>query len=132
MIPLLAIFSDWTLLLLRLVYGWIFLAHGWPKLKNLKINSKNFEMMGFRPGSVWGTIVALAETFGGLAIILRLGTQYAGLILAFNMLVAASWKVKRGQKLIGGFELDIALLAIGLILAGFGGGLYSLDSYLSL
>ena len=132
MIPLLAIFSDWALLLLRLVYGWVFLAHGWPKLKNLKITAQNFEMMGFKPGSFWGPIVAVAETLGGLAVVLGLGTQYAGLVLAFDMLVAALWKVKNGQKLIGGFELDLSLMTIGLILATLGGGSYSLDSYLSL
>lgn len=88
--------------------------------------------MGFKPGSLWGTIVALAETLGGLAVILGFGTQYAGLILAFNMLVAALWKMKNGQRLIGGFELDLALIAAGLILATLGAGSYSLDSYLSL
>ena len=132
MITVLAIFSDWALLLLRLVYGAIFLAHGWPKLKNLKTTAQNFEMMGFKPGAFWGTIVALAETFGGLAVILGIGTQYAGLVLAFNMLVATLWKLKNGQKLIGGFELDLSLLAIGLILATLDGGSFSLDSYLNL
>ncbi len=132
MITIFAIFSDWALLLLRLVYAWIFLSHGWPKLKNLKTTAQNFEMMGFKPGIFWGTIVALAETFGGLAVILGLGTQYAGLVLAFNMLVATLWKLKNGQKLIGGLELDLALLVIGLILATLGGGSFSLDSYLTL
>ena len=132
MVPLLAIFSDWALLLLRLVYGWVFLTHGWPKLKSLKTTAQNFEMMGFKPGSFWGPIVAVAETLGGLAVVLGLGTQYAGLVLAFDMLVAALWKVKNGQKLIGGFELDLSLMTIGLILATLGGGSYSLDSYLSL
>lgn len=117
---------------LRLVYGAIFLVHGWPKLKNLKVNAENFGMMGFKPGAFWGTIVSIAEVFGGLAVILGIGTQYAGLILAFNMLVATIWKIKNGQKLIGGFELDIALFAIGLILATLGGGSLSLDSYFNL
>lgn len=117
------------MLILRLVYGLIFLAHGWPKIKNLKNNGQNFEMMGFKPGIFWGTIVALVEVFGSLAVIVGLGTQIAGLLLAFNMLVASIWKIKRGQKLVGGFELDILLLATGLLLASFGGGAYALDNY---
>lgn len=129
MATLLSVFSEWALLILRLVYGLIFLAHGWPKLKNLKTTAQNFEMMGFKPGSFWGTIVALAETIGGAAIILGLGTQYAGLVLAFDMLVATSWKIKRGQTLIGGFELDLLLFSVGLILATLGGGSYALDNY---
>ena len=132
MIPLLPIFSDVPLLLLRLTFGVIFLAHGWPKLKDLATNAQNFEMMGFKPGKLWGTIVALAEVACGLAVIIGFGVQYAGLILAFNMTVATIWKMKRGQKLVGGFELDITLLAIGLLLATLGGGAYALDNYLGL
>lgn len=86
-------------------------------------------MMGFKPGAFWGTIVALAEVFGGLAVILGLGARYAGLVLAFDMLVSTLWKIKRGQKLIGGFELDLILLAVGLIIATLGSGIYSLGNY---
>lgn len=130
MVILLSIFSEWALLALRLVIGAIFLAHGWPKLKNLKTTAQNFQMMGFRPGSFWGPLVALVETLGGLAVIFGLGAQYAGLILAFDMLIAMLWKMKNGQKLVGGFELDLTLLAAGLILATLGAGSYSLDTYL--
>lgn len=132
MITLLSIFSEWALLILRVVYGCIFLAHGWPKLKNLKTTAQNFQMMGFKPGAFWGTIAAVVETFGSLAIILGLGTQYVALALAFQMLVTTLWRMKNGQKLVGGFELDLILLAAGLILATLGAGSYSLDSYLSL
>ena len=129
MLLLISSFSEWALLILRLVFGAIFLAHGWPKIKNLRANAQNFEMMGFKPGAFWGTIVAFAEFFGSLAIMVGLGTQVAGLVLAFNMLIAASWKITKNQKLVGGFELDITLLAVGLILATFGGGTYALDSF---
>lgn len=132
MIIVLSVFSEWALLILRLAFGVIFLAHGWPKLKNLKINAQNFEMMGFKPGGLWGTIVALTEVLGGAAIILGTGTQIAGALLAFDMLVATIWKIKRGQKLIGGFELELLLLTVALLLATFGGGAYALDNYWSL
>lgn len=132
MIILLSVFSEWALLILRLVYGLIFLSHGWPKIKNLKTNGQNFEMMGFKPGIFWGTIVALVEVFGSLAIIVGFGTQIAGLLLAFQMVVTTIWRMKRGQKLVGGYELDIILLAVGLLLATLGGGAYALDNYLTL
>ncbi|MBI2024867.1 MAG: DoxX family protein [Candidatus Harrisonbacteria bacterium] len=129
MLTILAIFSEWALLVLRFVFGAIFLAHGWPKLKNLKANSENFTMMGFKPGAFWGTIVALVETLGGVAIILGIAVQLAGILLAFNMLVATIWKITRGQKLVGGFELDLLLLSAGLVLATLGGGAYSLNLF---
>ena len=126
MIPLLAIFSEWALLILRVVFGLIFVAHGWPKLRNLKGASENFNMMGFKPGALWGTIVAIVETFGGLAIILGIATEIAAILLAFDMVVATIWKISRGQKLVGGFEFEILLITVGLALATLGGGVYSL------
>ena len=129
LLNLLLVFSDWSLLGLRLVFGAIFIAHGWPKIKNLKTNSQNFEMMGFKPGAFWGTIVAFVEFFGGLAIIVGLYTQIAALLLAINMAVATLWKIKRGQKFIGGFELDLTLFVVGLTPATLGAGIYSLSQF---
>ena len=129
MIPLLLVFSDWSLLLLRLVLGFIFILHGWPKIKNLKVNAQNFEMMGFKPGAFWGTIVAVVEFFGGLFMVLGLATQLAALLIAADMAVATIWIIKRGQKFIGGFEFDLLLAAAGLALATLGAGLYSLDNF---
>ena len=125
----LTFYADWSYLLLRVVFGLIFVVHGWPKLKSLKTTAQHFEAMGFKPGNFWGTIVAVVETFGGLAIILGFNIQIAALLLAINMAVAALWKVKRGQGLIGGYEFDLTLLAIALFLATVGAGVYSLDFY---
>lgn len=130
MISILLIFSDWTILILRVVFAVIFLAHGWPKIKDLKVNSQNFAMMGFKPGAFWGTIVAFVEFFGALALITGLYTQLAALLIAIQMLVAAAWKIKNKQGLVGGFEFDLILAAAALLLATLGAGLYSLDSYL--
>lgn len=93
-------------------------------------NAKNFEGMGFRPGLFWGTIVALLEFFGGLALIAGLYTQVFALLLALEMIVAVSWRIKMKHKFVGGYELDIALILIGLILATMGGGNFALDNRL--
>lgn len=130
MVSTLLIFSDWTILILRLAFGVIFLAHGLPKIKNLKVTAQNFEMMGFKPGAFWGTIVAFVEFFGALALIIGFYTQVAALLIAVNMLVATLWKMKNKQGLVGGYEFDLTLAAAALLLATLGGGLYSLDSYL--
>lgn len=128
-LSLLPIFTDWPLLIARIVVAAIFLAHGWPKIKNLKQNAQNFGMMGFRPGAFWGTVVAFTEVFGGLAILLGIATPFAGFGLAIDMLVATLWKLKKGMKLINGYELDLTLLALCLILAIAGPGIFSLRSY---
>ena len=129
MIQLFFVFSDWAILLLRLVLGLIFIAHGWPKIKNLKTTQANFDGMGFKPGKFWGSLVALAEFFGGILMILGLFTQVAAFILALEFIVIMIWKLKIKQKLVGGYELDLILLAALLALATAGSSLYSLDSY---
>ncbi len=129
MITLLSGFSDYYLVIARLIIGAIFLAHGWPKLRNLPATWQNFSMMGFKPGFFWGTVVAHVEFFGSLALIAGIGTQIVAALLVIDILVAALWKMSRGQKLIGGYELDIAILAAVLIIAGIGGGAYALDNY---
>lgn len=130
MLPSLVTFGEFALLAARLVYGAIFAVHGWPKIKNLKNNAQNFEMMGFKPGVFWGTIVAITEFFGGLLLIIGWFTQVAALLLAAEMTVAAIWKIKRGEKFAGGWEFDLILMAVGLVLATVGGGIYGLDNYL--
>ena len=120
-------YVDWAYFLVRLVFGLIFIAHGWPKVKNLKTTSQNFEAMGFKPGGFWGTVVALVEAIGGLAIIVGFYAQVAALLLAVNMLVAMFWKISRKQGLVGGFEFDLLLLVVALLLATGGAGIYSLD-----
>lgn len=130
MITFLFIWSGVALLLARVFYGLLFVIHGWPKIKDLTQNAKSFEGMGFRPGLFWGTIVALLEFFGGLAIVFGLLTQVFGLLLAVQMAVVTIWKIRKKQKFVGGYELDLALVFIGLALATLGGGIYAIDDFL--
>lgn len=128
MIQLFYIFSDWAIVVLRLAVAVIFLAHGWPKIKDLKTTAINFNTMGFKPGRFWGTLVAVVEFFGALFLIFGLFTQIAALLLAVNMSVAMIWKIKNGMKLVGGYELDIILLVALLVLAAMGSSIFSLDN----
>lgn len=129
MIQLFFIFSDWAILLLRLALGLIFVAHGWPKIKDLKTTQTNFDGMGFKPGKFWGTLVALAEFVGGLLIFFGLFTQIAALVLVVEFIVIMIWKLRMKQKLVGGYELDLILLTALLVLAAGGSSLYALDGY---
>ena len=115
-------------LVLRLMVALIFLAHGLPKLRDLKTNAGNFNAMGLRPGGLWGAYIAFLEVVGGALLILGAGVQVLGLLFAGEMFVAALWKMKNGQKLINGYELDILLFAACLALATWGGGLLAFDN----
>ena len=129
MISLFAGYSWWALLGLRVFVGIIFFAHGTPKIKNLKQTAQNFEMMGFKPGNLWGPFIAILEFFGGILLILGWFTQLLALLFAVEMLVATFWKIKSGQKFIDGFELDFLLVLSCLILLTSGAGYYAFDNY---
>lgn len=119
---------DISLLALRLALGLIFIVHGWPKLRNLNITAGHFESMGFKPGNVWGTVVALVEFFGGLAVFFGFYASVGALGIACVMLIALLWKIQRGQGLVGGYELDLILLAAAIAVVLLGSGVYALDA----
>ncbi len=131
MITPLFLFNDWALLILRVVFGAVFIVHGWSKIKDLKANAAGFEAMGFKPGMFWGTIVAVLEFVGGWLIVAGLLTQVIALLLAFQMAVAIL-KVNLKRGFVGGYEFDLSLMAAGFLLAAFGGGDYSLDAFVGL
>ena len=127
MIPILLAFSDLALFILRVIFAGVFLVHGVPKIKNLKSTQEWFGSVGFKPGWFWGTLVALLETAGAALILLGLGTQPFALLLAGQMAVVSLWKFKNGKRLPSDHELDLLLMAIGLILATMGGGSFALE-----
>lgn len=114
---------------MRIAVAVIFLAHGWPKLKNLKTTAENFNAMGFRPGRFWGTLIALLETVGAGFLFIGAGTQILAILFAVEMAVVIVWKIRKGEKLLGGCELELALLAASLVLMTSGGGVLGLDNH---
>jgi putative oxidoreductase len=119
-------YSGYAPLVLRVAIGIIFLAHGLQKLgvfggMNLTGVTGFFGDQGIPLPGLMAPLVALIEALGGLALILGFGTRIAAILLAIIMIVAI-FAVKLTQGLIGGFELDLALLAglVALILMGSG------------
>ena len=133
MIQLFYIYSDWAILVLRLALAAILIAHGWPKIKNLKATAQNFDGMGFKPGRFWGTVVAVAEFGGGILLLIGLFTQIAAFVLAIQFAVILIWKLRQKQKLVnmGGqsYELDLIIFAALLILMTVGSSFYAADNF---
>lgn len=113
-------------LLLRVVLGITFFVHGLAKLQGGIENTAGwFSSMGL-PG-ILAYVVTGIELIGGVALIVGLGTKIVSALLAFIML-GAIVKVKIGAGFMGGYELDVVLLAIAIFLSITGSSLYSLDS----
>jgi putative oxidoreductase len=109
-----------ALVLLRIVLGTIFFAHGLAKWrKGMEEVAEWFAGVGLPTFLAYA--VTCLELFGGIALILGLATRYVALIMAFLML-GAIVTVKLPAGLIGhagkpGYELDLTLLAIALFLS---------------
>jgi putative oxidoreductase len=131
MFPLLSIWSDWGILVLRVLFGIVLIVHGWPKIRNWAETARNFEAMGFRPGSVLGPLVAILEFFGGLALVLGFATQLVAALLFVQFAVIILWKLKNKEKFVGGWEFDAVLLGVAILLVFLGGGMFALDQVLA-
>lgn len=107
------------LLILRVVLGASFLTHGIMKF-NLGIEGQAgwFASIGL-PGFL-AYVVAIIELVGGIAMILGIGTRIVAALFALVML-GAIFTVKlsvgfAGNGQLAGWELDLAFLAMSVVL----------------
>ncbi|MGY3716212.1 DoxX family protein [Sutcliffiella cohnii] len=113
-------------LLLRVVLGIIFTAHGTVKFQGGINNIVGwFDSIGL-PGFL-AYIVAGLELVGGIALILGIGTRIVAGLLAL-LLVGAIFKVQLAVGFIGGYAYDLALLSIAVYLVINGSKFYSVDN----
>jgi putative oxidoreductase len=125
---------DLGLLILRLVVGSVYAAHGGSKLfgwfggGGLAVVGGSFENLGFRPGKLHAFLAGAAELGGGALLTLGLFTPAAAAVLIGVMLVAGVSVHSKAfflQK--GGFEYALVLATPPLVLAFTGPGAISLD-----
>ena len=116
MFPLLLIYGNFSIFLLRIILGAILIPHGWSKLKDLKGTAEWMGSVGFKPGKLWAPIVSLLEFIGGIFLILGFFVQIISTLLAVQFVAILIWKIKNKQKLVGGYELDLILLGVSLLL----------------
>ncbi|MEK6809465.1 MAG: DoxX family protein [Nanoarchaeota archaeon] len=124
-------YALWSTLFLRLGVGVIFLVHGVGKLLNIGPTALGisgtanfFVSLGIPAAIFFAVVVALVETFGGVALLLGIFTRYAALLLALDMLTALLvFHLPKGFSILnGGYEFVLLLLLanISLLLSGAG------------
>jgi putative oxidoreductase len=112
--------------ILRLILGIIFFVHGLEKFQGGLGNTAGFfESVGI-PGCL-AYVVAVIELVGGLALIVGIGTRIASALIGCIML-GAIITVKGSLGLSGGYEFDLALLAMSVYLVISGSRLYAVDA----
>ncbi|MGM7700807.1 DoxX family protein [Pseudalkalibacillus sp. Hm43] len=127
---------DIALLILRVVFGVTFAAHGTQKLfgwfggHGLQGTGGFFESLGLKPGYTMALMAGLGELVGGLLIAFGFLTQLGAVLMIVPMIIAIM-KV-HGQNgywaTEGGFEYNLAIIAVAVAVGLAGPGLYSLDA----
>ena len=124
-------FKNTGLLLVRIGLGILFVLHGYPKLLG---GPDMWAGVGSAMGNIgvtflpvlWGLLAALAETVGGICLLLGLFFRPAALVMAFTMAIAALSHLERGEGLAGATHaMEMGTVFIGL--AFVGPGKYSVD-----
>ncbi len=139
--------EKWASLILRLVVGFGFMAHGWAKLS---AGTAGFEKLLIQTGvplpHITSYIVPYVELLGGFAIFIGALTVIVAIPLIATMLVAiitvqfkfgySSVKtigLTAGGPLFGppGYEINLLYIAALIALMLYGPGLYSVDQWLA-
>lgn len=126
MLPQLARFTDFALLLLRLMVAIVFINSGYTDLKNPAERSKSIEM-----SKRFTIFLGVAEIAGGLGIALGVLTQLAASGLILLMLGAINKKIFTwhvgfwGDKTYG-WHYDLIFILMLLLIACTDGGQYVL------
>ncbi|WP_342649242.1 DoxX family protein [Pseudomonas sp. REB1044] len=121
--------------LLRVLIGFIFMAHGAQKLfgwfggYGLEGTGQWMESIGLAPGYLMAVLSGSAEFFGGLALLLGLLARPAALVLSATLVVAIfTVHISNGLFMANnGYEFALALMAGTLAILLEGAGRVSLD-----
>src|SRR5256885_7804549 len=114
----------------RAALGSTMIYHGLSKLKeeeNRKQAGQMFEQIGIRPGRPLAIATGIAEVFAGVSAVLGFLTRPAALAVLVTQAVAiAKVHAKKGFDISkGGFEYNLALMAIAAAMLVAGPGLFS-------
>ena len=115
--------SDWALLVLRIVLGVIFINHGYGKLFGGNPGIPAFTGMlmglGFPLAKFFAWVVGLTEFFGGIGVLVGLGTRTFARLLAIVMALAFLVAKKAG---LPAGDVDFALFGIAIAVSMCGPG----------
>ena len=133
--------ADCALIAARITLAWIFIYHGsrrlfgWFDGPGLDQSAHYFaDTAHLHPGMLFAVLGGLIEFGGGIAIALGLFARLAGAGIFVDMMMAiitvtsANGINATGGK--SGYELNMALGVLALVIAFFGAGRFSIDALL--
>ncbi|QAT17102.1 DoxX family protein [Candidatus Velamenicoccus archaeovorus] len=129
----LSMHADAGLLVIRLVFGCMFVYYGWPKLVGGPVSwegvGQAISAVGIRFGFVfWGFLAAAVMVFGGFCVLTGILFRPACLFLFLVMVVAAAMHFRHGD----GLKIASHAIEDGIVFLGFmfiGPGRYVLGHF---
>ena len=133
-----ATWSDFLLLVGRVLLGWLFLASGYGKLMGVAGTTAYFKNLGVSPPEFMAWFAAIAEIVLGAALILGIATRYAALASFVWVLVATAiahryWTYPTAQQAgqYNNWLKNIAIMGGTVYAFVAGAGRYSVDAMLA-
>jgi len=119
-------YYEWSMLMLRIVLGVIFLAHGLQKISGFEGTVKFFSAVGLP--ALLAYVVTFIETVGGAFLILGLFTRIAAAAISLLLLGTIFTLLQLGKGFIGGYEFNLSLLSASVALFLSGSNLFALGN----
>jgi putative oxidoreductase len=133
--------ADCVLLLARAVLAWIFVYHGSRRLfgafngPGISHSAAYFSQTAhLRPGVFFAVVGGVIEFGGGIALVIGFAARLAGAAIVMDMMMAivtVTWA--NGINATGpksGYELNLALGSLALVVTVLGAGHFSIDAVL--
>ena len=131
--------ADCALLVARIVLAWVFIYYGGGKLfgwfngPGIHGTSIYFSQSAhLHPGGFFAVLGGVIEFGGGVALALGLFSRLAGIALFGDMVMAmitVTWATGiNSQSMPPGYQLNLALAVLALVVALLGSGRFSLDA----
>jgi putative oxidoreductase len=98
----------------RILAGIAFIMHGLPKLSNIAGTENFFANMVGLPAAM-ALPIGLLEVIGGIALLVGALTRIASILFIIEM-IGSSIVAKLSRGFVGGYELDLLLMAISVSL----------------
>jgi putative oxidoreductase len=110
---------------IRILAGIAFIIHGLPKLSDIAGTEDFFANMIGLPAEM-ALPIGLLEVIGGIALLVGALTRIASILLIIEM-IGSTIVAKLSRGFVGGYELDLLLMAISISLLLTGPGRISVE-----
>jgi putative oxidoreductase len=110
---------------LRILAGISFIIHGLPKLSNIAGTEHFFSSMIGLPAAM-ALPIGLLEVIGGIALLVGILTRLASIMFIIEM-IGSTITAKLSKGFVGGYEVDLLLMAISISLLLTGPGRISIE-----